>query len=97
MTKNTENKPVCNILIFRFFFRTFFEDVNPSDEEFTEILNEFSKYLREKLPPEKILEFVPKSHMEVIAREHHPFYTKGFNPGFVLHFTEFVKLQQEKD
>ena len=95
MSDTKPNTPVCNIFLFKFFFTTFFRDAEATNEELIEILDEFSKYMRANLPEEKILEFVPKSHMEVIALENHPFYTKGFNPGFVLHFTEFVKQQEQ--
>ena len=96
MSDTKENKPICDIFLFRYFWLSFFRQTKVSNEEMLEILNEFSVYMREKLPPEKIAEFTPKSHLEVMSLTNHPFYTKGFNPGFVLHFTEFVKQEATK-
>lgn len=79
--------------IFRYFIRKNFEKAGRelSNEEIDGMGQEFIKYLDSRVSPEIKTMLVPKTSMEVIMRQGNPIYTNGFNPGFVLHFTEFIK------
>ena len=81
---------------FRFFIRKNFPEIGEiSNEEIDEIGSEFHKHLDNKLNEEQKQRVMPKSAMDVIMNTEHPFRTNGFEPAYVLHFTQWVKDKLE--
>lgn len=83
---------------FRYFVRkNFAESGNKmSNEDIDKLGIEFHKYLDNKLNEEQKLRILPKSPMDVIINSEHPFKTNGFEPAYVLHFTQWVEDMQSQ-
>ena len=85
---------------FRYFIRKNFSEFGEiSNEVIDEIGIEFHKHLDGKLNEEQKEKILPKSAMDIIINSEHPFKTNGFEPAYVLHFTQWLKEhleQQEK-
>ena len=85
--------------VFRYFIRKNFEDIGDelSNEDIDEIGIEFHKYLDEKLSDEQKQKILPKDAISVVINSDHPFKTNGFEPAYVLHFTQWIKQSVEKE
>lgn len=83
---------------FRYFIRKNFVDAGKemSNEDIDDLGIEFHKYLDEKLNDEQKERILPKSAMDVIMKSEHPLMTNGFEPAYVLHFTQWVELMQSQ-
>ena len=83
---------------FRYFIRKNFVEAGKemSNEDIDELGIEFHKYLDEKLNEEQKQKILPKSPMEVIMNMEHPLKRNGFEPAYVLHFTQWVELMQSQ-
>ena len=95
-TPMTDDRVLCPVLLFRFFFRKNFPNTEATNEEVDEINVEFSKYLRNKCNETQLANFMPKNEMEVFLNQEHPLKTNGFDPAFVLHFIQFVEIEAKK-
>lgn len=82
---------------FRYFIRKNFPEIGGelSNKDIDEIGVEFHKHLDGKLSEEQKERILPKNAMDVIINSGHPFKTNGFEPAYILHFTEWVKEQSE--
>lgn len=82
---------------FRYFIRKNFPEFGNeiSNEDIDEIGIEFHKHLDSKLSEEQKKRILPKSAVDVVMNSDHPFKTNGFEPAYVLHFTQWVKEQSE--
>ncbi len=81
---------------FRYFIRKNFPEIGQiSNEDIDEIGIEFHKHLDSILNEEQKEKILPKSAMDIVMNSEHPFKTNGFEPAYVLHFTQWVKEQQE--
>ena len=81
---------------FRYFIRKNFPEIGKiSNEDIDEIGIEFHKHLDSILNEEQKEKILPKSAMDIVMNSEHPFKTNGFEPTYVLHFTQWVKEQQE--
>lgn len=94
--QNLENTTLCPVFLFRYFVRSNFEDIKASNEELDEINQKFSEYLKGKFTQEQLSRFLPKSPFDVIINKDHPFRTNGFEPAFVLHFLDYVKIEMNR-
>jgi len=95
-TPMADDRVLCPVLLFRFFFRKNVPDTEATNEELDEINVEFSKYLRNKCNETQLANFMPKNEMEVFLNQEHPLKTNGFDPAFVLHFIQFVEIEAKK-
>ena len=81
---------------FRYFIRKNFPEIGQiSNEDIDEIGIEFHKHLDSKLNDEQKIKILPKSAIDIVMNSEHPFKTNGFEPVYVLQFTQWVKEQQE--
>ena len=82
---------------FRYFIRKNFPEFwnEISNEDIDEIGIEFHKHLDSKLSEEQKERILPKNAMTIIMQSEHPLKTNGFEPAYVLHFTQWVKEQSE--
>lgn len=82
---------------FRYFIRKNFPEIGSelSNKDIDEIGVEFHKHLDSKLSEEQKERILPKNAIDVIIKSGHPFKTNGFEPAYVLHFTQWVKEQSE--
>ena len=88
---------LCPVDLFRFFLRKNYEGIEINNDECDRLGEEFYKYLRDlNLTEEQKKNILPKNTFDVILNTDHPLRTNGFEPGFILHFAEFIKQQQEK-
>lgn len=77
---------------FRYFIRKNFPEIGQiSNEDIDEIGIEFHKYLDGKLNEEQKEKILPKSAMDIVMNSEHPFKTNGFEPAYILHFTQWIK------
>lgn len=85
--------------VFRYFIRKNFEDIGDelSNEDIDEIGIEFHKYLDEKLSDKQKQKILPKDVISVVVNSDHPLKTNGFEPAYVLHFTQWIKESIEKE
>lgn len=84
--------------VFRFFIRKSFPEIGNklSNEEIDGMGIVFHEHLDRKLSDEQKEKVLPKSATEVIMKIGHPFTTNGFEPAYVLHFTQWIKEQLEE-
>jgi hypothetical protein len=84
--------------VFRFFIRKNFPKIGNqlSNEEIYGMGVVFHEHLDGKLSEEQKEKVLPKSAGEVIMKIGHPFTTNGFEPAYVLHFTQWIKEQLEE-
>ena len=84
--------------VFRFFIRKSFPEIGNklSNEEIDGMGVVFHEHLDSKLSDEQKERVLPKSATEVIMKIGHPFTTNGFEPAYVLHFTQWIKEQLEE-
>ena len=84
--------------VFRFFIRKSFPEIGNklSNEEIDGMGVVFHEHLDSKLSDEQKEKVLPKSATEVIMKIGHPFTTNGFEPAYVLHFTQWIKEQLEE-
>jgi len=88
---------LCPVDLFRYFFRKTFKDVEVSNEDCDEIGEEFYKYLRGlDLTESQMKNILPKNTFDVILNADHPLRTNGFEPAYILHFTQFIEQQKQK-
>lgn len=84
--------------LFRYFlaknFQDAFNQMKVSDMD--SLGEEFHRYLELKLSPEQKERILPKNGMEVIMNADNPLKRYGFHPAYVLHFTEWIQIMQEK-
>jgi hypothetical protein len=81
---------------FRYFIRKNFSEIGEiSNEDIDEIGIEFHKYLDSKLNDDQKAKILPKSAIDVIMNSDHPLKTNGFEPAYMLHFTQWTKEQSE--
>jgi len=81
---------------FRYFIRKNFPEIGDmSNEEIDQIGVEFHNHLDTKLNDEQKKRVLPKSAVDVVMNSDHPFKTNGFEPAYVLHFTQWIKEQSE--
>ena len=82
---------------FRYFIRKNFPEFGNeiSNEDIDEIVIEFHEHLDSKLSEEQNERILPKNAMDVIMKSEHPLKTNGFEPAYVLHFTQWIKEQSE--
>ena len=82
---------------FRYFIRKNFPEIGSelSNKDIDKIGVEFHKHLDSKLNDEQKKRILPKNTMDVIMKSEHPFKPNGFEPAYVLHFTQWVKEQWE--
>jgi hypothetical protein len=84
--------------LFRYFIRKNFSELDEiTNEDIDEIGVEFHNYLDNKLSEEQKQNILPKDVMSVILQADHPFKTNGFEPAYVLHFTQWIKESVEKE
>lgn len=84
--------------LFRYFlaknFQDAFNQIKISDMD--SIGEDFHQYLETKLSQEQRDRILPKNEMEVIMNADNPLKRHGFHPAYVLHFTEWIQIMQEK-
>ena len=81
---------------FRYFIRKNFPEIGDmSNEEIDQIGVEFHNHLDTKLNDEQKKRVLPKSAVDVAMNSDHPFKSNGFEPAYLLHFTQWVKDQSE--
>jgi len=83
--------------VFRYFIRKNFSNFTNeiTNEQIDEIGIEFHTYLDGKLNDLQKERILPKSAVDVIMNANHPLKTNGFEPAYVLHFTQWAKEQSE--
>jgi hypothetical protein len=81
--------------IFRYFLRKVHKLTEPTNEECDEIHDSFMEYLNNKCSPEQMENFMPTTLFDLISNSGHPFRTEGFHPAYILHFSEFVRINVE--
>lgn len=99
-TESYHNKPgkpedystLCPPDLYKYFIGTMFKGAKLSEEEIEYIRTSFAEYLEGcNFTPEQKKNVLPKNEFDVMLNMHHPLRTNGFPPGYVIHFTEFVK------
>lgn len=82
---------------FPHFLRCQYPGIDISNEEAFEIGNEFKQYLVDKkLKPDILEKIWDISPLTIIKNLHHPLKIKGYDPAFVLHFTQFAEIMKNK-
>lgn len=83
--------------IFDFFYRNHFPTIVINESQRKQIREDFIAYLKDRNFSEKQLNnFLPKNAQEVVMSLGNPIKSKGFEPAFVLHFLEFIKLKSHE-
>lgn len=83
---------------FRYFIRKNFPEAGNemSNIQIDKMGEDFHKYLDNKLDDEQKEKVVPKNAMDVIMNSDHPLKQNGFEPAYVLHFTQWVSEFNEE-
>lgn len=88
---------LCPVDLFRYFIRINYKGIEITNEEIEGIRIEFAKYLHELNLTDKQKEnILPKSIIDVLINDNHPFRMHGFPPAYVFHFAEFIEKEKEK-
>ena len=83
---------------FRYFIRKNFPEMGNelTNEQIDEIAEDFHDHLNNILNEDQKEKIIPKSPIEVIMNSDHPLKVNGFEPGYVLHFTQWIEDEVKK-
>lgn len=83
--------------LFRIFLRKNFPEAAEqlTNEEMDEMSVEFHDYLNRKLTKGQLENILPPDNIfQFILNTNHPLKQNGFEPAYVIHFTDWVKMKQ---